>query len=164
MTRIIDYVTVVGAEQRFRDLSNVNYLVLHHTAGSSTQLPEDVKYRDPYSGKVYKAPYHYLVYLDGRIYKVRPVSSSGVCVANANSRVICVAGVGNWENADITTPQFVEAVAQLCAVLLIRYPRLEIVLHKYLVQTDCPGRYFPFRQIMSRVENYRSFYDMLGRD
>lgn len=160
MPRIVD-ITQVIKEHRQRDLSDLSYIVLHHTASSTTQIPEQIQYRDLKSGKSYSAPYHYLVYRDGRIYKSRPISESGTCVEKMNSKVICVAGVGNWDESDLTTPVFVESVAKLCAVLLYHYPKLEIVPHKYLVATDCPGRFFPFQKILKRVEQYMDFVAML---
>jgi hypothetical protein len=101
---------------------------------------------------VYPAPYHYLVYTDGFIVKTRPVARRGVCVAGQNSRVVCVAGVGDWETSDITTAEFVRACVQLAIALRVAMPSVvHVVRHSDLTQTRCPGKYFPFETIVEEV-------------
>lgn len=133
-----------------RDVANLQYIVLHHTSTPWNARPENIKYHGS-NGVIYYAPYHYLVYPTGRIVKTRPVSWRGICVEMMNSKVICVAGVGNWETDNPTTESFLNSMVDLLWVLKNTY-NLEIVRHKDLRQTTCPGKNFPYYEIMQRLQ------------
>jgi len=137
-----------GVTGKGRTFEALKYLVLHHTATGSNADPKNIVYR---GDRVYPNPYHYLVDLWGRIYKTRPLIQSGICVAGKNTQSVCIAGIGNWNEEDITTPAFLKALSWLCA-LLIRSYNLRLVCHRDLYPTECPGRYFPFDRITWEVD------------
>lgn len=143
-----------GVKGKSRKISDLKYLVLHHTATGPNAKPENIIYRDP-NGKRYERPYHFLVTTKGAIYKMRPISSFGTCVAGHNLECVCIAGVGNWNEKDITTPKFLNAMIWLCSLLVKSY-KLKLVAHRDLFQTECPGRYFPFDKIVKGVEQVLS--------
>jgi hypothetical protein len=134
-----------------RDPKDLRYIVLHHTMTGSDAKPENVVYIDRATGRRYPAPYHYLIYTSGRIVKTRPILSVGTCVAKMNTKCVCVAGVGDWERGDPTTPVFLDAVAWLVSEILKQYPSLEVIPHRKLVPTSCPGKHFPLEVILARI-------------
>ncbi len=138
-----------------RSVDSISLVVLHHTATPHYVEPDNITYS--HGGQTYHAPYHYLVYTSGRVVKTRPVSRSGVCVHGWNSRSVCVAGVGDWEDTDPTTDRFVDSISALVE-LLTRVYRAGVVLHRDLTQTVCPGRNFPFGHIMARVNMLREVH------
>ena len=150
-----DRTDIAGSAIR-RDPKSLRYIVLHHTMTSSDAKPENIVYVDRVTGKRYPAPYHYLVYTSGRIVKTRPILSVGTCVAKMNTKCVCIAGVGNWESGDSTTPAFLDAMVWLVSEILRQYPALEVVPHRKLVFTSCPGKYFPLEVILARVAKTRS--------
>jgi N-acetyl-anhydromuramyl-L-alanine amidase AmpD len=142
--------TPAGSAQR--TLAGITHVVFHHTVTPATAKPSRIVYTDHRTGRVYPAPYHYLVYPSGRIVKTRPAGVVPVCVAGWNRQVLCVAGVGDWESSDPTTQEFVDACAWLLRVLLAAYPSIvHVVRHKDLNPTSCPGRHFPFERILQEV-------------
>jgi hypothetical protein len=84
--------------------------------------------------------------------KTRLISRRGFCVAGQNGRVICIAGVGDWEDSDQTTAEFVRACVQLAIALRVAMPSIvHVVRHSDLTPTRCPGKYFPFETIVEEV-------------
>jgi hypothetical protein len=153
---IIEDLTDIASDFIRRDPRNLLYIVLHHTVTGSDAKPKDIVYLDRATGRRYTAPYHYLVYTSGRIVKTRPILSVGTCVAKMNTKCVCVAGVGDWESKDSTTPAFLDSMAWLVSEILRQYPTLEVVPHRKLVPTSCPGKYFPLEAILARVTKTRS--------
>jgi hypothetical protein len=139
-----------------RNPDDLRYIVLHHTKTPLDTRPKDIVYVDRVTGKRYPAPYHYLVYTSGRLVKTRPVLSVGTCVAKMNTKCVCVAGVGDWESKDPTTRAFLDAIVWLISEILRQYPILEVVPHRKLVSTSCPGKYFPLEAILARITKTRS--------
>ena len=150
-----DRTDIAGSVIR-RDPKDLSYIVLHHTRTGLSAKPENIVYIDRVTGKRYPAPYHYLVYTSGRIVKTRPILSVGTCVAKMNTKCVCVAGVGDWESRDSTTPAFLDAMVWLISEILRQYPTLEVVPHHKLVSTSCPGKRFPLEVILARVAKARS--------
>ena len=153
---VIDDRTDIAGDLIRRDPKDLRYVVLHHTQTGLDAKPENIVYVDRVTGKRYPAPYHYLVYTSGRIVKTRPVLSVGTCVAKMNTKCVCVAGVGDWESKDSTTRAFLDSMVWLVSEILKQYPTLEVVPHRKLVPTSCPGRYFPLEVILARVTKARS--------
>jgi hypothetical protein len=153
---VIEDRTDIAGKAVWRDPQSLRYVVLHHTETGSGAKPENIVYVDRVTGKRYPAPYHYLVYTSGRIVKTRPILSVGTCVAKMNTACVCVAGVGDWESKDRTTPAFLDSMAWLVSEILKQYPTLEVVPHRRLVPTRCPGKYFPLEAILARVTKARS--------
>jgi hypothetical protein len=149
-----DRTDIAGSVIR-RDPKDLRYIVLHHTQTGLNAKPENIVYVDRVTGKRYPAPYHYLVYTSGRIVKTRPILSVGTCVAKMNTKCVCVAGVGDWGSRDSTTPAFLDAMVWLVSEILRQYRTLEVVPHRELVPTSCPGKHFPLEVILARVAKTR---------
>lgn len=119
----------------------VEYVVLHHTAGSPTQTPEAIRdYHERGRGWPHIG-YHYLVYQDGRVYKTLPNLAVPICVRDYNPVSICVALVGDFtkEGWPANAPGWA-ALKELKKALAQAYPQARFVLHRDLVPTECPGR------------------------
>lgn len=130
-----------------RDDSLLKYVVWHHTAGPQDQTPEQIaRYHISHRPE---APtgwsgiaYHFLVYMDGTIYKVRPIGVIPACVGGHNTESICVCYVGDFS---ILKPTQIAVAAGmwLTAVLLRAYPSLTSVRgHGSMPDqaTQCPGK------------------------
>lgn len=124
-----------------RRASDVRYLVLHHTAGPSSQPPEVIRAHHESVRRWPHIGYHYLIYEDGRVYKTLPNSAIPICVRQYNPVSICVALVGDFTKEGWPRDaKGWEALAQLRDRLRRAYPRAQLVLHRDLTPTECPGR------------------------
>lgn len=121
------------------------YVVLHHTAGPVNQAPQVIW---DYHVKVRGWPhvgYHYLVYHDGTVVKMLPLSAQPICVGEYNHLAICIALVGNFVGG--YPPEWNErAPGWQSLVRLVRELRkhdsglrLRLARHKDLRPTQCPG-------------------------
>lgn len=93
--------------------------------------------------------YHYFVAKDGSIYKGRPdnVQGAHTAVRNWDSLGICAEGAYDY---DYMLDVQKQAIIELCRYLKDKYPRIhEIVGHKELMATDCPGNNYPLYDIIN---------------
>ncbi len=123
-----------------------NYILVHHAAGSNLS-PDDIHKIHLGNGWA-GIGYHFYVRKDGTIYRGRPIESTGSHVSNYNSQCLGVCFEGNFEKEQMPTAQL-NAGKELIAYLKGVYPNALVRRHKDLNATACPGRYFPFDNIVS---------------
>jgi len=120
------------------------YLGLHHSGGVNTVQAYHQQHLDKgWAGLAY----NFMVDLDGKVYKGRPVNwvPAGILGFNQDSLHICA--IGNFENMVMPDVQR-EAIKGFIAYCKALYPTITKVLgHKELNATDCPGKNY-FLQIM----------------
>lgn len=144
-------------------LSEVRYIVLHHTASETADVQGIHKLHlgNGWSG----IGYHLLVRKDGTVHRGRPLDKQG---AHAEGRNYCSVGIcfeGNFENGQMGEKQ---VQAGVWAVLYLRglFPKAEVLGHKALCATACPGRFFPMERIggvMTGKEIYEALSDYLEK-
>lgn len=90
--------------------------------------------------------YHYVIRRDGTIERGRPESEVGAHVSGHNADSIGICCIGGIERAtgpnvgvDNRTAAQREAAARLTRELLTRYPGADVVGHRDLAATQCPG-------------------------
>ena len=123
---------------------NPKAIVLHHAAcnGSVEDIHRSHKARG-YAG----IGYHFYVRKDGTIYRGRPEAWQGGHTLNHNEKLgICAEG--NFENEQMSAAQKA-AIIELLKYLYDKYGQLPVYRHKDLGSTACPGKNYPFDEIVA---------------
>lgn len=116
--------------------------------------------------------YQFVVYKNGEIHRGRPESAIGSHCKGQNSNSIGICAVGNYDkNTPMPEAQKAAIVWLIKDYLRPKYSAtMAITKHKDHYNTACPGKYFPFAEIVGRVEskttsNIRTMYKGLkGED
>lgn len=119
----------------------VKYIVLHHEAAPTATVEEIHRYHITNNGWSGIA-YHLYVRKDGKVYKGRPIDKVGGHCKGYNSISIGICCEGNFEVEQMSGAQF-NALCEAIRYVMSVYPNAQIVGHKELNPTACPGRYFP---------------------
>lgn len=124
--------------------SQTNYIILHHRAanGDVTSIHTQHINQD-YAG----IGYHYYIRKDGRIYVGRPVGTIGAHCLNYNNKSVGICFEGNFETEKMCEVQK-KAGAELVKYLKSIYRSAIIMRHKDMNATSCPGKNFPFDEII----------------
>ncbi len=146
MSTIIDLTLILprnpNKPYQARDPAVCEFLVWHHTAGPTSQTPEQIA-RFHLSKGWSGIGYTYMVYPDA-VYKVRPIGVIPACVQGSNTKSICICFAGNYE-ISATPDSMVESGIWLTELLLHAYPNQpwKVRGHREMPgqQTDCPGKY-----------------------
>lgn len=136
-------------------------IVLHHSA-----TPQNTSWEQISSwGKNGYADYHFGVDYTGKIYTGCPInqvaahcgldqgidySESGVY--NQNSLAICA--IGNFEIQTMSQAQ-INGIVKCIRNIRIQFPKVFLKLHRELVATACPGKNYPFKEILKRLEGVK---------
>lgn len=124
-------------------------LILHHS-GTTTCTPDGI--HNSHVGNGWAGiGYHYLVRKDGTIYRGRPEDTVGAHAYGANSHSIGVCFEGNYQvEAEMPAAQLAAGQA-LVADIKRRWGISKVIGHKDVAgsTTDCPGKYFPFAEMIS---------------
>lgn len=128
---------------------NPQGIVLHHAAASSASV-ETVhgwhKQRG-YAG----IGYHFYVRKDGKVYRGRPENWIGAHTVGHNSKIgICAEG--NFENDTMSAAQK-NAISEVIAYLHGKYGTMKVYGHRNLDATACPGKNYPFDEIVNDAKN-----------
>lgn len=128
-------------------MTKVTHIVVHYSA---TYADQDLTVKD--IDKMHRergwqmVGYHYVIRRDGTIERGRPESMVGAHVGNQNTGKIGICCIGGLERAtgpnkgvDNRTPQQVESLIKLIRDILKRHPGAQVVGHRDLAPTQCPG-------------------------
>ena len=129
---------------------STKYIVLHHAAAKTcTAADIDRWHKDNgWSG----IGYHYFIRKDGSIYRGRPEDTQGAHVLHHNGDTIGICAEGDY-TVEQTMPQAqYSAILSLIADIQTRYPDTDIVGHREIGSSDCPGRYYPLQSIKGDAE------------
>jgi len=132
-----------------RPASDIRYIVVHHT-DSGPRAGAEQLHRQHLARGWAGLGYHYLVYEDGVVVKARQDLWVPACVAGFNRQSLCVALVGSFRNVP-PSDQHLQAAATLLRALKSAYPGAEVVRHRDLNPTECPGAAFPWRHFLALV-------------
>ena len=133
------------------NIDNIQYIVIHH-AEAVTASPEDIDSWHKANGWC-GAGYNYYVRKDGSIYEMRGDSIGAQCYGyNSVSYGVCCEG--DYEKYDTAMPDLqYSSLLEVVSWLKGRFPNAQIVGHKELYATVCPGQYFPLDDIKNLKEH-----------
>ena len=120
------------------------HLMLHHAAANArAETIHSWHLNNGWAG----IAYHYYVRKDGEIYRGRPENWSGGHTTNWNYCSIGICFEGNFESDEMPSVQR-RAGSALVADIMKRYPGIIVGKHSAYNSTACPGRKFPFDEIV----------------
>ncbi len=123
-----------------RPLSQVQYLVIHHSA-SYDQTPKEIADFHINNNGWGGIGYHFLIDKKGQVFYVGDLSTARANVADMNEKVIGLCLIGNFTSGRVPTPKQLSSAQKLCKFLITNYPDLYVKGHKELPnqKTICPG-------------------------
>lgn len=122
--------------------------VLHHAAANGSV--EDVHAWHLYNGWA-GIGYHFYVRKDGTVYRGRPENWVGAHTAGYNS-MIGICAEGNFEEEQMPAAQK-NAIVELLRHLQRKYGEHKIYGHRDLDATGCPGKNYPFDEIVNAAKS-----------
>ncbi|WP_206155540.1 N-acetylmuramoyl-L-alanine amidase [Caldanaerobacter subterraneus] len=131
-------------QKRFK----TDYIVLHHAEATKASV-EDIHRWHLERGWA-GIGYHFYVKKDGTIYKGRPLDTIGAHVMGYNNVSVGVCAEGAYMTETMPDVQK-QAIIGLLKELVKIYPNVKIVGHRDLNRTDCPGKNYPFNEIVQAV-------------
>ena len=123
-----------------------NGFVLHHAAASSASV-ETVHQWHLNKGWA-GIGYHFYVRKDGKVYRGRPENWVGSHTVGHNSTKLGICAEGNFETEKMPETQK-NAIIELLNYLRGKYGNLKVYRHKDLDSTACPGKNYPFNEIVN---------------
>ena len=128
----------------------IDAVVLHHRAGAG-----DVQsiHRDHLARGWWGIGYHYYIRRDGGIWRGRPEQWCGSHAGASNgynSHSLGICFEGNFEREHPTGAQLAAGRELICD-LRARHPIREVLLHRQIAATVCPGRYFPAAEALTKT-------------
>lgn len=151
--------TIKNANLQFRGVSpnggkqkKIDTIVLHHRAGNG-----DVQsiHQDHMAKGWWGIGYHYYIRKNGEIWRGREeqwVGSHAGSSNDYNKHSIGICFEGNFEEETMTDAQ-VEAGRELIADIKKRHKIKQVLGHKDVAATACPGRNFRWEEIMAQETN-----------
>ncbi len=140
---------IIETNLQFKAMStrkSTNRIILHH-ADASECTAEDIHnwhLAKDWSG----AGYHFLVRKDGSIYRLRGEQYVGAHARGSNSDSIGICFEGRYNIETMPEPQ-IKAGQDLIAYIKNKYSITLVQKHSDVCATDCPGKNFPFEQIVN---------------
>lgn len=138
------YKLVGTLKKRFR----TNRIILHHAAAINCTADQIDSWHKARGWSC--IGYHFFVRKDGTIYRGRPEDTIGAHASNNNSDSIGICAEGNFEIETMPEAQK-QALKELVSYLKEKYNISNVQRHKDVGQTDCPGKNYPFDEIVNGV-------------
>ena len=127
-------------------------IVIHHTASKTDLTVQEIHQMHLKQGENWKGiGYHYYINKKGIIYRGRPEKYSGSHAIDYNSISIGVCLSGNFEEEEPNVNQ-ITSLIELLHHLRAKYSNTEIVGHRDLNATACPGN-FLYSKLGSIIAN-----------
>jgi hypothetical protein len=161
-------------------MRELKYIILHHSGTSATNGINDpdgkqifeaicrnhheravkeqwlINYVEEGREEDYIVDYHYLIGPTGKVFEGQPIEMVGYHCGNKimNLESIGICSLGDFEKT-IPPKLQVDALVDLIVDLIKKYkiPIENIKKHKDIVNTDCPGKYFPYATILEEVKS-----------
>lgn len=146
-------------------LPKIKYIMVHHTAHPSWDIYDVHNFHQHTNGWI-GIGYNFFINPDGTVFEGRGLNvGAGATGYNYNSIHVCFAG--NFENTNPTQKQL-ENGKKLIEYLLTLVPSdAQIIGHKDIGKTACPGRNFPldkFKSIKKEMEDKKMFETGQGKE
>jgi len=133
---------------------STDYIAIHHT-GADESLVDVIDFHTKIQ-KWRSVGYHYYIDKSGTVYRLLKPNSTSAHAKHHNSDAVSVCMQGNFEEENPTAKQY-EQCLKLIYILHVKYPDAEIVGHKDLSKTACPGRNFPLSYLINQVNHFHTF-------
>lgn len=146
-------------------LPKIKYIMIHHTAHPTWNIYDVHNFHQHTNGWI-GIGYNFFINPDGTVFEGRGLNvGAGATGYNYNSIHVCFAG--NFENTNPTQKQL-ENGKKLIEYLLTLVPSdAQIIGHKDIGKTACPGRNFPldkFKSIKKEMEEKKMFETGQGKE
>ena len=132
--------------------AGTDYVVLHHAEAVSCTADDVHRWHlnNGWTGM----GYHFFVRKDGSVYRGRPIDAVGAHCLGFNSNSIGICAEGAYNDKDTVMPYAQKsAIIELVTELKKVYKSAKVTRHRDLMATDCPGRYYPFEEIVNGEVN-----------
>jgi hypothetical protein len=140
---------ILDANLQFRSefdkRKKTDLIVLHHAAVSTCTI-HDV-HRWHLNNGWLGCGYHYFVAKTGEIHRGRPEDAVGAHVTGVNTRSVGICAEGDFMTERMQDEQKL-AIIHLVKWIVHRYPGASIKGHRDLAPTQCPGKNYPFDEIV----------------
>lgn len=136
--------------------ATTKYIVLHHAEASSCTAKQVDEWHksNGWSG----IGYHFFVRKDGSIYRGRPINKMGSHVLHHNNESIGICAEGAYSREYMPEIQK-KSIAELLDFLKTNYyPNAQIVGHREIGSSDCPGKNYP----LDELKNYKNIVSRKG--
>ncbi|PHN06163.1 peptidoglycan recognition protein family protein [Flavilitoribacter nigricans] len=145
----------VHPERKFsrRSLSQIDTIVVHHTAGPVTQTPADIARYHTGPGNHICAEgcpgisYHFLIDRAGLVYQVNDLEAVSFHVSGANTRSVGICLIGNYSQIEPTATQLRRLRQTIRLVERKAGRQLNLTAHRDYKATDCPGDNIVLHQV-----------------
>lgn len=122
-----------------------NGIVLHHAAANGTV---ETIHKGHQNRGWAGIGYHFYVRKNGSVYRGRPENWVGAHTSGHNSTKLGICAEGNFEKEKMSETQK-NAIIELLAYLRNKYGNLKVYGHRDLDATACPGKNYPFNEIVN---------------
>lgn len=95
--------------------------------------------------------YHFYIRKDGKVYRGRPENAIGAHAGAYNNIALGIALEGNFMIEKPTKKQ-INSLILLSRYLVQKYAIRDLLRHKDVMNTECPGVNFPFEEIKNKVQ------------
>jgi len=123
---------------------NTDTIILHHRAGYGDVESIDTIHKNNGWSCI---GYHFYVRLDGSIYRGRQEDAVGAHAYGHNATSIGICAEGNFETYTMNDAQK-RAIVEVVKYIKSKYPITSIIRHRDVCSTACPGRNYPFNEIV----------------
>lgn len=133
--------------------TKTEYIVIHHTAGSSDANINAICQIHYGQNKWSTVGYHYYIDKEGCIYRLKSDDEVAPHTYGYNSNAIGIVCAGNFNNAAMPDAQY-NALVALTKKLSKKYniPTDRVKRHCDLNNTECPGRYFDVAKFVDDID------------
>ena len=140
---------IIETNLKFKSMSkrqSTDRLILHHSACSSCTAEQIHQWHlnNGWEG----AGYHFLVRKDGNVYRLRPEEYIGAHAYGSNYNSIGICAEGNFENEIMSEAQK-NSLIELVSYLKGKYGISKVLKHSDVNNTACPGKNYPFNEIVN---------------
>ena len=144
--KIIEY----DWKEDFKETNNPKYLVYHHTASNNVSAKEIHKaHIEKGWGGI---GYHFYIRKDGTIYRGRPEDVMGAHVYERNRDTLGICLEGNFEKEEPSNEQ-INSLVKLSADMIMKYNIEDLMGHKDLYNTLCPGKEFDLDEVKNMISD-----------
>src|SRR5271166_1200601 len=115
--------------------ANIKYLVIHHTAGSTSQTPLEIDSEER-AGEYAMMPYELLCNQEGLVYAGRPLEYESAATYGLNDVSVAIVAIGNYQSDDagftgLPTQALLDALVSAGAYLHQQFPSItETIGHR----------------------------------
>lgn len=140
---------IIETNLKFKSMSkrqSTDRLILHHSACSNCTVEQIHQWHlnNGWEG----AGYHFLVRKDGNVYRLRPEEYIGAHAYGSNYNSIGICAEGNFENETMPETQK-NSLIELVSYLKGKYGISKVLKHSDVNNTACPGKNYPFNEIVN---------------